>query len=144
MKFYPSEFIDYSNFNSSLESLTLYWKYSSEDGPFSQFNLNNEFGNSYIGYFPVLSPNNSIDYYILATNSNGKSISHPNAGWHTFETKSFIYGDLNSDGIININDIVLLINIILAIDDFDIAGDLNNDGVINVIDVVQIVSIILS
>tara|TARA_B100001750_G_C15469996_1_gene579237 strand:+ start:153 stop:650 length:498 start_codon:yes stop_codon:yes gene_type:complete len=63
-------------------------------------------------------------------------------------SNSYTLGDINSDGFIDILDIVLLVNIILGIlDPTDIqenASDINNDGVINILDVVQIVNMILS
>ena len=58
--------------------------------------------------------------------------------------ESEIQGDLNSDGEINILDIVGLVNIILGISSENPVGDLNQDGVYNVLDVIQLVNIILS
>ena len=52
-------------------------------------------------------------------------------------------GDLNSDGEINILDVVGLVNIILGISPDNPAGDLNQDGIYNVLDIVQLVNIIL-
>ena len=58
----------------------------------------------------------------------------------------FIPGDVNSDEIVNILDIVQLVNIILdnipENTNLD-AGDLNNDDIINVLDIILIVNIIL-
>jgi hypothetical protein len=54
-----------------------------------------------------------------------------------------ILGDLNDDGVINVLDVVVLVNIVLGIDDGIPAGDLNNDGLINVLDVVILVNMIL-
>ena len=54
-----------------------------------------------------------------------------------------LLGDLNEDGVINIQDVILIVNLILN-NQFDINGDINNDGNIDVIDVVQIVNIILN
>ena len=57
-----------------------------------------------------------------------------------------LLGDVNSDGIINVIDIVNLVNYILGsgntinVD----AADFNEDGVINVIDIVNLVNFILS
>ena len=63
-------------------------------------------------------------------------------------SNGYTLGDINSDGFIDILDIVLLVNIILGVlDPTDIqesASDINSDGVINILDVVQIVNIILS
>ena len=53
-------------------------------------------------------------------------------------------GDLNSDDIINILDIVLMVNIILGGNEFIDVADINNDGLINIIDVVQLVNIIIT
>ena len=54
-----------------------------------------------------------------------------------------IEGDINDDGNVNVLDITLLINMILANTYSDIS-DLNNDGGLNILDVVLLVSIILS
>jgi len=51
-------------------------------------------------------------------------------------------GDLNADGEINILDIVLLVNWVLA-EQYNAAGDLNNDDALNILDIVQLVNLIL-
>jgi len=51
-------------------------------------------------------------------------------------------GDINEDGEINIQDVILLINLILN-NEYDDLADLNSDNIANVLDVVQIVNIIL-
>ena len=58
------------------------------------------------------------------------------------EEIEFFLGDVNSDGIFNIQDIIQVIDIILNNLYNDLA-DMNSDGVVNVIDVLQIVNIIL-
>ena len=59
-----------------------------------------------------------------------------------------LLGDINSDTIINIQDVVILINFILESDfpegNESIAADLNTDGILNVQDVVILINIILS
>ena len=52
-------------------------------------------------------------------------------------------GDLNGDGMVNVLDVVVLVNIVLGGSDPIDAGDLNGDGIINVLDVVMLVNIIL-
>jgi len=52
-------------------------------------------------------------------------------------------GDINSDEVINILDVVLLVNIILGSNEFESSADLNNDGIANILDVVLLVNIIL-
>jgi hypothetical protein len=56
---------------------------------------------------------------------------------------SVLTGDLNNDGTLNILDIVILANLILAGDSSNPAGDLNNDGSQNILDIVLLINIIL-
>ena len=56
---------------------------------------------------------------------------------------SSLPGDLNDDGLVNVLDVVVLVNIVLGQAGQDPAGDLNSDGLINVLDVVILVNIIL-
>ena len=56
---------------------------------------------------------------------------------------AIILGDVNEDGSINIQDVILTVNIILSSLDYNPAGDLNEDGVIDVLDVINIVNLIL-
>ena len=53
-----------------------------------------------------------------------------------------LQGDVNADGVVNILDIVLLVNMVLS-DEYYASADINSDGVINVLDVVVLISIIL-
>tara|TARA_Y100001936_G_scaffold231588_1_gene255677 strand:- start:8182 stop:10008 length:1827 start_codon:yes stop_codon:yes gene_type:complete len=133
-----AEIIDYSD--SDLESVTVHWKYSAEDGPYSQFNLEFE-SDIYSGLFPEINLNSEIEYFITVTNSSGNSVSHPISGWHTFIVEAN-FGDVSGDGQINIQDIILLINYILS-DYYNEAGDLNLDGQLNVLDVIELVNLIL-
>ena len=59
-------------------------------------------------------------------------------------TNSMILGDLNSDEMINILDVILLVNIILDLNPFNSSGDINLDGQIDILDVIQLVNIILT
>ena len=54
-----------------------------------------------------------------------------------------IQGDLNGDGLIDIQDLIILINMILA-NEYDILADLNEDGVVNILDITIYVTIILN
>ena len=62
--------------------------------------------------------------------------------------EDMLLGDVNSDGLINVLDVVNVINFILSINipvgDQFILSDINQDDVINVLDVVLIVNIILN
>ena len=54
-----------------------------------------------------------------------------------------IFGDLNTDSTLNIQDIILLVNLILTSQQNPLA-DLNSDNIINVLDIIQLVNIILN
>jgi hypothetical protein len=56
---------------------------------------------------------------------------------------SISLGDMNGDGALNVLDVVILANLILAGDDSNAAGDLNQDGDQNILDIVNLVNLIL-
>jgi len=138
-----TEIIDYGNLDIPLDSVIVYWRYNSDNGPYNQINLYYESNNLYIGEFPFLNANSSIDYFISATNINGKKMNHPPTGWHTFNTSSILLGDVNNDLIINIQDIILCIVIVLNMQ-YENLADLNSDQIVDILDIVQIVNIILN
>ena len=56
-------------------------------------------------------------------------------------------GDLNQDGFINVQDIILTINIILGLppNSYELcSGDFNEDGVIDILDIVLLIDLILA
>jgi len=61
---------------------------------------------------------------------------------YTVVVDSSLLGDTNADGILNILDIVLLVNMVLS-GEFNSSADLNTDDVVNILDVVALVNIIL-
>ena len=52
-------------------------------------------------------------------------------------------GDLNADGIPNVLDIVLLVNLVLGGNESGDCSDVNGDGILNVLDIVLLVNIVL-
>ena len=138
-----AEVIDYSNFNTNLQSVILHWKYSAEDGPFGEIALELESDNIYTGTFSALGPNSLIDYFITATNITGDIVSHPNAGWHIFNSLEATLGDINGDSSVNIQDIVLAVNLVLS-GEYNNLADLNSDSTVDILDIVQLVNIILN
>jgi trypsin len=57
-----------------------------------------------------------------------------------------LYGDVNFDYTLNINDVITLINLVLgqpATEEELLTGDMNQDGVVNIIDVILLVNQIL-
>ena len=61
---------------------------------------------------------------------------------YSLDLSQTINGDINQDGIVNILDIVLIINLILD-NEYDEIADSNIDGVINILDIVNIVNFII-
>ena len=57
-------------------------------------------------------------------------------------TENNIQGDLNGDGMIDIQDLIILINMILS-NEYSTLADLNEDGVINILDITICIDIIL-
>ncbi len=138
-----SEILDYGNAEDNVQSVTLHWKYSAEDGPFGEIALELESDNMYTGTFPALNSNSSIDYFLTSTNLEDNTVSHPNVGWHTFNTLEFMLGDINGDNSINIQDIVLAINLVLS-GEYNYLADVNSDSTVDILDIVQLVNIILN
>jgi len=62
-------------------------------------------------------------------------------GYFTLESDQLL-GDINGDGILNVLDLVMIANMVLA-DDFNTIADINEDGTLNVLDLVILVNIIL-
>ena len=63
------------------------------------------------------------------------------------DDESIISGDVNLDGIVNIQDLVLLVTFVLGIDSpsdsqFSV-GDINGDEILNILDIIATVNIIL-
>jgi len=87
-----------------------------------------------VEYIPVLNTDRFVTY--------GRGI------WDfIMDDESIIAGDVNLDGIVNIQDLVLLVNFVLGIDSpsdpqFN-AADINGDGILNILDIIATVNIIL-
>ena len=57
-----------------------------------------------------------------------------------------LYGDVNFDGSININDIVIMVSFVLGgtpAEEQFITGDMNQDGLLNIVDIILIVNEVL-
>ena len=69
------------------------------------------------------------------------------SGYYIFNGENIMLGDLNSDALINVQDLVIIVNIIIGnispTSNQLIAGDLNSDGTLDVLDVVSLVNNIL-
>ena len=98
----------------------------------------------------VLEENEPHEYY-GALNGNLDLGGGPNTYWNSILQDSYQFlfsylntnGDVNNDGILNIQDIIIVINFILNIEiptdqQFEIA-DMNSDGILNILDIIIIV-----
>ena len=135
-----AEVIDYSNTN--IESVFLNWKYESEES-FNEIQLELETNNIFSGYFPVINANSTVNYFISSISNEGNYATNPNAGFYVFNSLEINSGDVNNDGLANIQDVILVINLVLN-ESYDAAADLNLDNEINVLDIIELVNIILN
>ena len=59
-----------------------------------------------------------------------------------------MWGDVSGDGVVNILDVVVLVNIVLgnsdSSDNSSCGADMNGDGVINILDITTTIAYILS
>ena len=53
-------------------------------------------------------------------------------------------GDMNTDSVLNVLDIVNLVNVVLSGGSDECIGDMNGDGILNVLDVVALVNAVLN
>jgi len=89
-----------------------------------------DYGGNYIDHIDLLSLGNIEKNYI-----RGILEEH---------YEQSILGDINSDSVVNIQDIILLVNMVLSNQNNNSTADLNSDGIINVLDIIQLVNIILN
>ena len=103
-----------------------------------------------------IGPYENFELSFMTNQSDLSSSSIMLAVWpihHEYALKELVYdvvlgtqqnnGDLNQDGLVNILDVVVLVNIVLDTSLNSEYADLNNDGEVNVIDVVILVNQIL-
>jgi hypothetical protein len=124
------------------------------DGLITLFGLNMQVYGSFVINETMLSLGNSSDLYTFeGYDHNPFNESNANMDITVEFTRDFMYdfvcsvedsvlGDLNDDGTLNVQDIIIMINIILG-DEYNEAADLSGDGIINILDVIQLVNLIL-
>ena len=62
---------------------------------------------------------------------------------YNIDCQQSIMGDINQDSVINIQDVILMINLVLA-SDYDYLADINVDSTVDILDVVQLVNSIIN
>jgi len=119
-------------FSSSFASL-IQLQHVTESGIVNNFELTDN-----ISYLNISNPNNESHALVLTSKYTGNSSQEMEVNI----SLNSLQGDVNADGVVNILDIVLLVNLVLN-DEYNATADLNSDGVINILDSVILVNIIL-
>ena len=125
------------------------------DGLITLFGLDMQVYGSYVINETMLSLGNSSDLYTFeGYDHNPFSGSDTNMDITVEFTRDFmvdvvcpadegIMGDLNDDDTLNVQDIIIMVNIILGVEEYNEAADLSGDSIINVLDVIQLMNLIL-
>ena len=142
---YPEEaWYHYDDWTCDYECMAieyLYWCIVSHMGILDDPQTCNGIDNEWELCSPELFESTDVTMYEVLTNPVFKIPQLAPDG--NYCPNNNLLGDLNSDMLINIQDIVLLINLILSNDSFINVADLNLDSLINVQDVVLLINIIL-
>jgi len=81
----------------------------------------------------------------MYVDGNGDGISEPDMGAFEYIPEGFgNINDINGDGAVNIQDVVLLVSMVLGFSEIIPSADINGDGSVNVQDIVMLVTFILS
>jgi len=125
------------------------------DGLITLFGLDMQVYGSYAINETMLSLGNSSDLYTFeGYDHNPFNDSNANMNITVDFTRDFmlnlvcsedeaVTGDLNSDNVLNVQDIIIMVNIILGTEEYDSAADISGDGIVNVLDVIQLMNLIL-
>ena len=98
-------------------------------------------GNQSVGRYP----DGCNDIYLFNIPTIGKD--NRMTSYAVAQEESFLLGDVNGDGVVNITDVIYLVNYIMQPESTTIilkAADVNIDGNINITDAVGIINLILS
>ncbi len=90
---------------------------------------------AFMNYF-VLGDQSSCEQLLVNPSTTSQYLTNINC-------QDIVQGDVNSDTIVNVQDIVLLVNLVMS-NSYENAADLNQDGIVNVLDIVQVVNLILN
>ena len=144
-----SKFIAYSGKPLIEDSLLVY--YSIDKGPYQVAHMKAT-GNpdEYVGYIKGYHQASEVDYYVYGADESGHSYQQPVFGEldpHHFTVNiktTFIKGDVNGDGVVNVTDAIALIDILLNNGVAPQAADCTGDGEANVTDVTAIINFLLN
>tara|TARA_B100000530_G_scaffold210058_1_gene134458 strand:- start:1286 stop:2773 length:1488 start_codon:yes stop_codon:yes gene_type:complete len=107
---------------------------SDNDLDISHIDIND--GQSYISIDPISSGTQALIVNTKYNNYTSDSINF------TINFNQNVLGDLNSDGLVNVVDVIIVVNLALE-SQFDYLADINEDGIVNIFDIVQMINMIL-
>ncbi len=145
-----SKFIAYSGKALKVDSLLVY--YSIDNGPYQTAHMTAT-GNpdEYVGYIKGYHQASEVDYYVFGADESGHRYQQPVFGElepHHFTVNiTFIRGDVNSDGKVDIADVTALTNYLLSHDATGVnldAANCNQDDTISISDVTALINYLLS
>ena len=144
-----SKFIAYSGKALKEDSLLVY--YSIDNGPYQVAHMRPTGApDEYVGYIKGYHQASEVDYYVFGADESGHRYQQPVFGeldpHHFTVSMSFILGDVNGDGAVNIADVTNLIDYLLGTSSSPInisAADVHGDGVINIADVTALIDLLL-
>ena len=89
---------------------------------------------------------NWLNYHVLNQDACESLLEVPSSSSQyltNMECTDNVFGDINGDSLVNIQDIILTINLVLN-SEYDGSADFNSDDTINILDVITLVNIILN
>ena len=119
---------------NSIWASTMQIQHVTESGNITNHNLTND--NSYL----QLNNTNNENHALLLTT---KYTGNPHEEVSVYISENILQGDINGDGVIDVLDIIILVNLILF-GDYNPIADLNEDGIVNILDIVIYRNIILN
>ena len=100
--------------------------------------------------FPVESGTHTFTWSYIKDGGGGSTDMPEDCSWIDYITfppasvgDGSILGDMNGDGSLNVQDIVMIINMVIGNSESDSNADINMDGTVDVLDIVLVVNIVL-
>ena len=142
-----SKFIAYSGKPLKEDSLLVY--YSIDGGPYQTAHMRaTGVTDEYVGYIKGYHQASEVDYYVYGADESGHRYQQPVFGEldpHHFTVNiTFLRGDVNGDGNVDIQDVTVLIDLLLGGAALPAAADCNEDGSINISDVTALIDMLLA